>query len=54
MPTMTFSFVCHTAILPIYAELKSKSAGQMKKIAGTTMKSAIIKLSIRLNIYTHL
>ena len=22
MPTMTFSFVCHTAILPIFAELK--------------------------------
>ena len=21
MPTMTFSFVCHTAVLPIYAEL---------------------------------
>lgn len=22
IPTMTFSFVCHTAVLPIYAELK--------------------------------
>jgi len=39
MPTMTFSFVCHTAILPIFAELKSKSAGQMKKIAGTSIGS---------------
>ena len=36
---MTFSFVCHTAILPIFAELKSKSAGQMKKIAGTSIGS---------------
>ena len=22
MPTMTFSFVCHTAVLPIFAELR--------------------------------
>jgi len=39
MPTMTFSFVCHTAILPIYAELKSQSAGQMKKVAATSLAS---------------
>lgn len=24
MPTMTFSFVCHTAVLPIYAELRGE------------------------------
>ena len=37
MPTMTFSFECHTAVLPIYAELKSRSAGKMKKVAGTSI-----------------
>ena len=42
MPTMTFSFVCHTAILPIYAELKSQGgskAALMKKVAGTSIGS---------------
>jgi len=37
MPTMTFSFVCHTAVLPIFAELKSGCPKQMKKIASTSI-----------------
>ena len=52
MPTMTFSFVCHTAVLPIFAELKRQAKyffnvntdfvfsgcpKQMKKIASTSI-----------------
>jgi hypothetical protein len=46
MPTMTFSFVCHTAVLPIYAELKGRSASQMKKVAGpcSELKNTMISV----------
>jgi len=37
MPTMTFSFVCHTAVLPIFAELKSGDTKEMKKVASTSI-----------------
>nr|CAB3266256.1 sodium-coupled neutral amino acid transporter 2 [Phallusia mammillata] len=37
IPTMTFSFVCHTAVLPIYAELKRPSAARMQKVANTSI-----------------
>jgi len=42
MPTMTFSFVCHTAVLPIYAELGgevNEKAKSMLKVAGTSIAS---------------
>ena len=37
MPTMTFSFVCHTAVLPIYAELGG-GEGQEKGARILTLK----------------
>jgi len=39
MPTMTFSFVCHTAVLPIFAELRSGDPKEMKKVALTSIAS---------------
>jgi len=43
MPTMTFSFVCHTAVLPIYAELGGGEGQQkvkrMLNIAATSIGS---------------
>jgi len=36
-PTLAFSFVCHTALLPIYTELKTRTVGHMLKVAGTSM-----------------
>lgn len=37
IPTMTFSFVCHTAVLPIYAELKQPSPKRMQSVANTSI-----------------
>jgi len=42
MPTMTFSFVCHTAVLPIYAELRGEGTQKvtnMMKVAATSIGS---------------
>ena len=39
MPTMTFSFICHAHVIPIYAELKSQSPHQMKMVAATSIAS---------------
>lgn len=42
MPTMTFSFVCHTAVLPIYAELRGEGKQKvtnMMKVAATSIGS---------------
>lgn len=39
MPTMTFSFVCHTAVLPIFAELRSGKTTEMAKVATTSLGS---------------
>lgn len=42
MPTMTFSFVCHTAVLPIYAELGGdgpQKVKQMLSVAATSIGS---------------
>jgi len=37
IPTMTFSFVCHTAVLPIYSELKNSSPQRMQRVANTSI-----------------
>ena len=37
MPTITFSFICHAQVIPIFAELKSQNANQMKKVAATSI-----------------
>ena len=44
MPTMTFSFVCHTAVLPIYAELGG-GEGQEKGTADFDFSIAGIRRS---------
>ena len=47
MPTMTFSFVCHTAVLPIYAELRGE--GKQK---GTLDDITSIKVNGKPNFST--
>ncbi|KAJ1107781.1 hypothetical protein NDU88_005170 [Pleurodeles waltl] len=34
IPTMAFSFLCHTSVLPIYCELKSPSKRRMQNVAN--------------------
>ncbi|KAM8921194.1 solute carrier family 38 member 6 [Pelodytes ibericus] len=34
LPTMAFSFLCHTSILPIYCELKCPSKSRMQNVAN--------------------
>ncbi|KAE8586971.1 hypothetical protein XENTR_v10021823 [Xenopus tropicalis] len=34
LPTMAFSFLCHTSVLPIYCELKSPSKSKMQNVAN--------------------
>ncbi|KAM4690767.1 solute carrier family 38 member 6 [Rhinophrynus dorsalis] len=34
LPTMAFSFLCHTSVLPIYCELKSPSKKRMQNVAN--------------------
>uniref|UniRef100_F6TA22 Sodium-coupled neutral amino acid transporter 2 n=2 Tax=Ciona intestinalis TaxID=7719 RepID=F6TA22_CIOIN len=46
IPTMTFSFVCHTAVLPIYAELKRPSPARMQKVANTSISFCFILYSL--------
>ncbi|XP_042748645.1 probable sodium-coupled neutral amino acid transporter 6 isoform X2 [Lagopus leucura] len=35
IPTMAFSFLCHTSVLPIYCELQSPSKSRMQNVAVT-------------------
>ncbi|RMB98621.1 hypothetical protein DUI87_24837 [Hirundo rustica rustica] len=35
IPTMAFSFLCHTSVLPIYCELQSPSKRRMQKVTVT-------------------
>ncbi|XP_054423441.1 solute carrier family 38 member 6 [Pteronotus mesoamericanus] len=37
VPTMAFSFLCHTSILPIYCELQSPSKKRMQNVANTAI-----------------
>ncbi|XP_040189062.1 probable sodium-coupled neutral amino acid transporter 6 [Rana temporaria] len=34
LPTMAFSFLCHTSVLPIYCELRSPSKSRMQNVAN--------------------
>ncbi|XP_063803778.1 solute carrier family 38 member 6 [Pseudophryne corroboree] len=34
LPTMAFSFLCHTSVLPIYCELKSPTKSRMQNVAN--------------------
>ncbi|XP_078728131.1 solute carrier family 38 member 6 isoform X1 [Lampetra fluviatilis] len=42
IPTMAFSFLCHTSVLPIYCELQRPSTGKMQKVANTSISLAFI------------
>jgi amino acid permease len=42
IPTMTFSFVCHTAVLPIYAELKQPSPAKMQAVSNTSVSICLV------------
>lgn len=37
VPTMAFSFLCHTSILPIYCELQSPSKKRMQSVTNTAI-----------------
>ncbi|XP_075804732.1 solute carrier family 38 member 6 isoform X2 [Microtus pennsylvanicus] len=37
VPTMAFSFLCHTSILPIYCELRSPSKKRMQNVTNTAI-----------------
>ncbi|KAM6171247.1 LOW QUALITY PROTEIN: solute carrier family 38 member 6 [Erethizon dorsatum] len=37
IPTMAFSFLCHTSILPIYCELQSPSKRRMQSVTNTAI-----------------
>ncbi|XP_069321135.1 solute carrier family 38 member 6 [Eulemur rufifrons] len=37
IPTMAFSFLCHTSILPIYCELQSPSKKKMQNVTNTAI-----------------
>ncbi|XP_033110515.1 probable sodium-coupled neutral amino acid transporter 6 isoform X2 [Anneissia japonica] len=37
LPTMAFSFVCHTAVLPIYCELSKPTLSRMQNVATTSI-----------------
>ncbi|XP_023557360.1 probable sodium-coupled neutral amino acid transporter 6 [Octodon degus] len=37
VPTMAFSFLCHTSILPIYCELQSPSKKRMQNVTNTAI-----------------
>lgn len=37
IPTMAFSFLCHTSVLPIYCELQSPSKKRMQNVTNTAI-----------------
>uniref|UniRef100_A0A8I6GD60 Solute carrier family 38, member 6 n=1 Tax=Rattus norvegicus TaxID=10116 RepID=A0A8I6GD60_RAT len=37
IPTMAFSFLCHTSVLPIYCELRSPSKKRMQNVTNTAI-----------------
>ena len=37
LPTIAFSFVCHTTVLPAYAELKERSKQRMQRVSHTAI-----------------
>lgn len=47
IPTMAFSFLCHTSVLPIYCELQRPSKSKMQKVVniGITLSFSVYMLS---------
>lgn len=42
VPTMAFSFLCHTAILPIYCELKRPTKRRMQRVANVSISLSFL------------
>ncbi|XP_063040348.1 probable sodium-coupled neutral amino acid transporter 6 [Engraulis encrasicolus] len=42
VPTMAFSFLCHTAVLPIYCELKRPSQKRMQNVANVSISLSFL------------
>ncbi|KAK0153037.1 putative sodium-coupled neutral amino acid transporter 6 [Merluccius polli] len=42
IPTMAFSFLCHTAILPIYCELDRPTKKRMQRVANTSLSLSFL------------
>lgn len=42
IPTMAFSFLCHTAVLPIYCELDRPSKGKMQNVANVSISFSML------------
>lgn len=41
LPSLAFSFVCHTGLLPIYTELRRRDRPTMMRVAGVSMASCL-------------
>ncbi|XP_062037286.1 solute carrier family 38 member 6 isoform X2 [Lepus europaeus] len=46
IPTMAFSFLCHTSILPIYCELESPSKKRMQNVTNTAVALSFLIYSL--------
>ncbi|XP_075874180.1 putative sodium-coupled neutral amino acid transporter 6 isoform X2 [Nelusetta ayraudi] len=42
IPTMAFSFLCHTAVLPIYCELDRPSKGKMQNVTNVSICLSVL------------
>lgn len=42
IPTMAFSFLCHTAVLPIYCELDRPSKGKMQNVTNVSISLSML------------
>ncbi|KAL2098905.1 hypothetical protein ACEWY4_005385 [Coilia grayii] len=42
LPTMAFSFLCHTAVLPIYCELKRPTKKRMQNVANVSISLSFL------------
>ncbi|XP_046693797.1 probable sodium-coupled neutral amino acid transporter 6 isoform X2 [Silurus meridionalis] len=42
IPTMAFSFLCHTAVLPIYCELQRPTKQRMQKVANVSISLSFL------------
>ncbi|CAK6432018.1 unnamed protein product [Pipistrellus nathusii] len=42
IPTVAFSFLCHTSILPIYSELQSPSKKRMQDVSNTAIALSVL------------
>lgn len=42
LPTLAFSFMCHTTLLPVYTELRNRTATRMQKVTNYSLALAVV------------